>query len=426
MSTSDSLSSVADTVSGEDPGRPSGHVTRRPSLLGARMAAVIIDGLVLLVPVLTVAWLLSLAFPHHGFFFSKSGVSVSSTGATTTNHRLRLPGFLVISALSLSYFFLFEALRGQTIGKRAMGLRVRCASGGRPGLNAVSARTVLRLIDALPFFYLLGTLVALLSGPRRRRIGDWAGRTVVVHDEGVADDPPQRARWRATLYPALWLFAALFATFALGLGKTAGQSEKAFAQHPPCWAAGISTPEGREGVCVRISGSAGQTTTYNVVDRRHALRMPEYEAHLLGSQITPTHVTNHAENEALYPHGQGQLVSFRVVITNTGSAPLPFGSRVATRATPSYPAHPLMELALPSSPGAGADVGFPAILNGRRAPTPSVFEQPPIAPHRHLIGWVTFVAPAWSLRVLDARPADVDFFRSNGSSDYIGQIRLWK
>jgi uncharacterized RDD family membrane protein YckC len=36
------------------------------------------------------------------------------------------------------------------------------------------------VLDALPFLYLLGFLVVLLSGRRRQRIGDLAARTRVV------------------------------------------------------------------------------------------------------------------------------------------------------------------------------------------------------------------------------------------------------
>jgi uncharacterized RDD family membrane protein YckC len=393
-------------------------------LLGARMAAVIIDGLVLIVPVVAVAWLLSLAFPHHGFFFSRSAVAVSSAGSTASRYTLGLPGLLVISALSLGYFFLYEAIRGQTVGKRAMGLRVRSASGGRAGLNAISARTVLRLIDALPFFYLLGTLVALLSGSRRRRIGDWAGGTVVVRDEEVTEQESDRSPWRVAIYPAVWLAAVLLATFGLGLGKAAGERERALAQYPGCFEAGVSTPEGREGVCTVIEGRTGAITIHNVVDHGRVLRMPEYDARLMGSQIQPTHVTNWSENEGIYPQGRGQLVSFEVSITNTGSQPLQFGE-ASEQFAPSYPRHPTIELALPS-PAEPADYSYPAILNGRRAPGPSIFQPQPIAPHGHLVGWVSFIAPAWAGRVLSARPADVDFLRADGSSGYLGVIRLWK
>lgn len=119
-----------------------------------------------------------------------------------------------------------------------MGLRVRSASGGPAGIKAISARTVLRLIDVLPGFYLLGALVALVTGSRRRRIGDWAGGTIVVRDDGIADTP-QRPGWRVALYPTAWMVTVLVAIFALGLGKTASQQE--LAQCDGCVGAGSTS-----------------------------------------------------------------------------------------------------------------------------------------------------------------------------------------
>lgn len=163
-----------------------------------------------------------------------------------------------------------------------------------------------------------------------------------------------------------------------------------------------------------------------MVDRSHVLRMPEYEAHLLGTEITPMRVTNASENEDLYPNGNGQLVSVQVMITNTSGKPLLFGSGVGYQPAPSYPRHPVLELALHTSPASSEVFDFPAMLNGRRAPTPSVFQQRPIAAHGHLVGWASFVAPSWSLGVISRKGADINFLRSDGSSRYIGQIRLWK
>jgi uncharacterized RDD family membrane protein YckC len=228
MGTNDSFSWGAETLErgGRSRRRSSGRrrglsSSTRTSLLSARAAAVLLDGLVLLVPVFAVAFLLSLVFPHHGFFFHSTGPSGSA------NVRLGLPGVLVISALSLSYFFLFEALRGQTIGKRRMGLRVQSAEGGPAGLNAISARTVLRLIDGL-VFYAVGALIAALSGSRRRRLGDWLGGTVVVYDDSVSGlDAPGRPLWQVLAYPLSWTIAVLLAVFALGLGTAAGAEEQA-------------------------------------------------------------------------------------------------------------------------------------------------------------------------------------------------------
>ncbi len=225
MSTNDSFSWGIESLARPDPGR---HRAKRSShqmsLLGARAVAILIDGLVLCVPLALALYAMSLVFPHHGFFLSS--VATSASGTTTVGtFGLGLPGALLLSALSLSYFFLFEAVRGQTVGKRSMGLRVRAAAGGPAGLNAVSARTVLRLIDALAF-YLVGAFVAIVTGSRRRRLGDWLGGTVVVRDDGL-DDPPRQGLRRALLYPAMWVVAVLVATFALGLGRAAGAQEGA-------------------------------------------------------------------------------------------------------------------------------------------------------------------------------------------------------
>ena len=41
-------------------------------------------------------------------------------------------------ALSLIYFFVCEATMAQTLGKRAMGLRVMTRDGRAPSVNAIS------------------------------------------------------------------------------------------------------------------------------------------------------------------------------------------------------------------------------------------------------------------------------------------------
>jgi uncharacterized RDD family membrane protein YckC len=225
MSADESFSWGADTLGRQSvrPRRGATRVAGRTSLLRARANAVIIDGLILLVPTLAAAWLLSLAFPHHGFFLART----ASHGRASLS--FGPPGWLVITALSLSYFFVLESVRGQTIGKRRMGLRVRTVAGGHPGPNAISARTVLRLIDVLPALYMLGALVARLSGSRRRRIGDWLAGTVVVHDDGAAVETPAHVSWRTLVYPVLWIGAVLLAVFAFGLGDAVGEGEQAIA-----------------------------------------------------------------------------------------------------------------------------------------------------------------------------------------------------
>ncbi|WP_332309340.1 RDD family protein [Pseudomarimonas arenosa] len=80
------------------------------------------------------------------------------------------------------YPILFEVLRnGQTIGKRAMGLRVVHANGTPVGWLASFLRNLLRTVDMLPVLYGFGVL-ASLADPQCRRLGDRVAGTLVVHE----------------------------------------------------------------------------------------------------------------------------------------------------------------------------------------------------------------------------------------------------
>lgn len=93
-------------------------------------------------------------------------------------------------ALMIPYMFLLEALtRGRSLGKIALGLRVVSRDGSRPTVIQTLVRNVIRFIDMLPHFYLLGVIA--FSGDRlRRRIGDRvAGTLVVIDGERVGQKP---------------------------------------------------------------------------------------------------------------------------------------------------------------------------------------------------------------------------------------------
>lgn len=68
---------------------------------------------------------------------------------------------------------------GQTIGKRAVGLRVLQLSGTRIGFSQAVIRNLVRVVDILPFAYLAGGMSALLDS-RARRLGDLVAGTIVV------------------------------------------------------------------------------------------------------------------------------------------------------------------------------------------------------------------------------------------------------
>lgn len=78
-------------------------------------------------------------------------------------------------------------LRGQTIGKRLMKLRVVDAAGLKLQPPQVVVRNLLRPLDSLPLAYLVGGLASFLS-PKGQRLGDLAAGTVVV--AAVAEPEP--------------------------------------------------------------------------------------------------------------------------------------------------------------------------------------------------------------------------------------------
>lgn len=84
-------------------------------------------------------------------------------------------------AMTLEWFW-----RGQTLGKRLLGLRVLDEQGLRLQFSQVAVRNLLRFIDSAPALYLVGGIACLVSR-RAQRIGDLAANTVVVRMPKVAD-----------------------------------------------------------------------------------------------------------------------------------------------------------------------------------------------------------------------------------------------
>lgn len=83
-------------------------------------------------------------------------------------------------ALTLIYGAAAEWIwRGQTVGKRLLGLRVVDAHGLRLEPSQVIVRNLLRILDLLPALYLVGGAACVLSR-HRQRLGDLAAGTVVI------------------------------------------------------------------------------------------------------------------------------------------------------------------------------------------------------------------------------------------------------
>lgn len=85
-------------------------------------------------------------------------------------------------AIEWLYPAVFEALRGDTPGKRLLGLEVVRENGAPLDWTAAFVRNILRAADFLPFGNALG-LACILVHPRLQRLGDIAAGTLVVYRE---------------------------------------------------------------------------------------------------------------------------------------------------------------------------------------------------------------------------------------------------
>jgi hypothetical protein len=84
----------------------------------------------------------------------------------------------MVLAIDLSYFFLLEAIQGQTLGKKFTKLRVMHPDGSAPSASRIALRTIVRPLD----YTFVGLLTVLSTGKRRQRIGDLLANTIVRDD----------------------------------------------------------------------------------------------------------------------------------------------------------------------------------------------------------------------------------------------------
>jgi uncharacterized RDD family membrane protein YckC len=123
---------------------------------------------------LALAWLLV-------FWLLRLFPLVASAG-TLSKALFNLLGVLPAVLIYLLYHPILELLmRGRTPGKRMAGVRLVTQNGGLPGAGAILTRNIFRLLDSLPFLYLVGLTSCMISA-QRLRIGDMAAGTVLVLD----------------------------------------------------------------------------------------------------------------------------------------------------------------------------------------------------------------------------------------------------
>lgn len=147
--------------------------------LMSRFLAFLVDTVVSVV----ITWLLFLLVLVLSMFVSALGAVVAGGSAAGELFGLGVSAqFVVWFLVDWGYMVLFETIwSGQTIGKRALGLRVIQDTGVRVGVYQSLLRNLVRPVDKLPLFYLVGGTAALLSGSQQR-LGDLLAGTIVVRE----------------------------------------------------------------------------------------------------------------------------------------------------------------------------------------------------------------------------------------------------
>src|SRR4051794_6580373 len=134
-------------------------------VVGRRIGAMLIDAFVLFVVFFVVGLASGGGHSGHG----RASIHLGSNAS------------LIFLGITLAYFFVCEALTGQTLGKRLLRIRVVSADGSRASVGQALGRTLLRVVDSLPVLYIVGLISVLATGRgRRQRVGDLAAGTVVV------------------------------------------------------------------------------------------------------------------------------------------------------------------------------------------------------------------------------------------------------
>ncbi|MGA7076684.1 MAG: RDD family protein [Halobacteriota archaeon] len=133
-----------------------------------RFAATLIDNMVSVVIFYAVVFLALLA----------SGTLVDLTNPTAALSAAGL-GLLLAIVLVFLYFVLFEGRYGQTLGKMAVKIKVLKEDGSPISYGDAAVRNILRIIDFIPIYYLIGAIL-IWTSDKKQRLGDRLAHTVVV------------------------------------------------------------------------------------------------------------------------------------------------------------------------------------------------------------------------------------------------------
>ncbi len=129
-----------------------------------------------------VAWAVDLASVSVALIMVSMGITLTSLISADVARAAEIISFFIVS---MGYAMVCEwRYKGQTIGKRLLGLRVVDAEGMRLSAGQIVMRNILRLIDSLPLCYLVGGVSCIVSR-RSQRLGDIAANTMVIREPKV-------------------------------------------------------------------------------------------------------------------------------------------------------------------------------------------------------------------------------------------------
>ena len=142
--------------------------------VGSRMLAVALDTLIQWT-FMVVVYLVMLLFGFGDDFFTDNlGKSNSIVIAFS---------FIVLFFIFFYFCIIFYIFfNGQTPGKRVVGLQVINSNGEPINFFASVVRNIVRIVDMIPFGYLVGGILVVFS-KNYKRIGDMAANTIVVKNK---------------------------------------------------------------------------------------------------------------------------------------------------------------------------------------------------------------------------------------------------
>ena len=88
---------------------------------------------------------------------------------------------LITVAVPFLYYTLLQGRYGQSVGMMAVKIKVVNEDGSPIDYGAAAVRTILMVIDAIPYFipYLLGAIL-IWSSDKKQRLGDRIAHTIVI------------------------------------------------------------------------------------------------------------------------------------------------------------------------------------------------------------------------------------------------------